>query len=325
MIEPIPAHSPDTPVPSQATVAGLDRRRFLKMAVAAAAAQMLGGQEAMANTIERKVLWAANVRNKSLDDRLLAARAGGFDAMSIFPIDFVNWTDAGLSGRQIRQRHDDAGIKLAIVDPFVQWVPDFEIPAGYPAENISFIDHTEDDVFRMAEELEATQIDVVEGLGQSHAFNALVDALGGFADRAAARGLRLGHEPMPISSIATLRQGWDLVRTIDRPNLGLTFDTWHFWRAEPDHDLLRTIPGEKIFDVQLVDATSAPKGDLLNDLLRHRLFAGEGDFDLETTVGILREIGGYRSVGPELFSDAMDALDAETAGRLAGMNMAAWS
>lgn len=279
----------------------------------------------MADPIERKVLWAANVRNKSLDDRIRAARAGGFDAMSIFPVDFVTWTAEGLTGRQIRQRYDDAGVKLAIVDPFVQWVPDFDILGDYPAENIPFIDHTEDDVFRMAEELEATQINVVEGLGQHHEFAALVDALGRFADRAASRGLRIGHEPMPISSIATLQQGWDLVRTIDRDNLGLTFDTWHFWRSGPDHALLRTIPGEKIFDVQLADATTALKGDLLNDLLRHRLLAGEGDFDLVTTVKILRENGAYRSVGPELFSDAMDALDAETVGRLAGENMAAWA
>lgn len=303
----------------------MNRRKFLAAAGGALAAQSLGGHIAMADTIERKVLWAANVRNKSLDDRILAARVGGFDAMSIFPVDFATWTAEGLTGRQIRQRYDDAGVKLAIVDPFVQWVPNFEIPNGYPAENISFIDHTEDNVFRMAEELEATQINVVEGLGQQYEFPALLDALGGFADRAASRGLRIGHEPMPISSIATLQQGWDLVRTIDRANLGLTFDTWHFWRAEPDLALLRTIPGEKIFDVQLVDATTALKGDLLNDLLRHRLFAGEGDFDLVTTVNVLRQTGAYRSVGPELFSDAMDALDAETVGRLAGENMAAWA
>jgi sugar phosphate isomerase/epimerase len=130
---------------------------------------------------------------------------------------------------------------------------------------------------------------------------------------------------MPISSIATLAQGWDLVHAVNRDNLGLTFDTWHFWRADPDHDLLRTIPGDKITDVQLVDATRALKGDLLNDLLHHRLFAGEGEFDLKTTVAVLREIGGYNSVGPELFSDAMDALEATEAGRRAGQNLTAWS
>ena len=275
--------------------------------------------------IQRKVLWAANVRNKTLDERIQAALAGGFDIMSAFPVDIANWSAGGLSLGDIKQRYEGAGIKLLIVDPFVQWVPNFQIPADYPPQNIAFINHAEDEVFGIAEGLQATQINIVEGLGQSYQFNALVDALGAFADRAARRGFDLGLEPMPISSIATLRQGWELVRSVDSPNLGLTFDTWHFWRSDPDHGLLRTIPGAKIVDVQLVDAKADLKGDLMNDLLQHRLFAGEGDFNLKATVGVLQEIGGFRSVGPELFSQALDALDAETVGRLAGENLAAWT
>lgn len=40
----------------------------------------------------RRVLWAASLRTKSLDDRLAAAQAGGFAHMSVFPIDWRNWT-----------------------------------------------------------------------------------------------------------------------------------------------------------------------------------------------------------------------------------------
>lgn len=303
----------------------MNRRSFLQTTGAAAGLALVTPEKLMASTGERRVLWAANVRTKSLEDRLIAANEGAFDAMSVFPIDFKTWREAGMSTVDIGRHFADAGVAAAIVDPFVQWTPGFAIPAGYPQENVGFIDHTEEEVFAMAEALEATQMNIVEGLGQRHERSALIDALGGLADRAAGRGLRLGLEPMPISSIATLAEGWDLVQGVGRDNLGLTFDTWHFWRAEPDHDLLRTIPGERIFDVQLADATTELKGDLLNDLLHHRLFAGDGDFDLQTTVSILKEIGAYRQVGPELFSDAMDALDAREAGRRAGRNLADWS
>lgn len=303
----------------------MNRRRFLRGAGGAATIALVSPENAMASPNPRRVLWAANVRTKPLNERLIAATEGGFDAMSVFPVDYKTWRDGGMSAAEIRARFADSGVDAAIVDPFVQWVPDFRIPSGYPEANIAFVDHTEADVFAMAEGLGATQMNVVEGLGQEHERSALIDALGGLADRAGARGLRLGLEPMPISSIATLAQGWDLVQGVGRENLGLTFDTWHFWRAEPDHDLLRTIPGDRIFDVQLADARTELKGDLLNDLLRHRLLAGEGDFDLETTVAILKQIGAYRQVGPELFSDAMDGLDAREVGRLAGQNLTDWS
>jgi sugar phosphate isomerase/epimerase len=273
----------------------------------------------------RRVLWAANVRNKSLQDRMIAANEGGFDAMSVFPIDYKGWRNGGLTGAQIRKHFDDAGIHAAIVDPYVQWVPTFEIAEGTPDEFRAFIEHTEDDVFEMAEVLGATQINLVEGLGVQHERAALLDSLGNFADRAEARGLRLGLEAMPISTITTLAIAWDLVSTIDRDNLGLTFDTWHFWRADPDHDLLRTIPGDKIFDVQMVDAKTELNGDLYNDLMHHRLLPGDGDFDLKTTIGVVKEIGGFTSVGPELFSDAMDAIPAREAGRITGQNLTDWS
>lgn len=280
---------------------------------------------ARAQTRIRRVLWAANVRSKPLADRLLAASIGGYEAMSVFPIDYKGWRSAGMSAEEIRTRCSDAGIRCDIVDPYVQWVPNFEIPQGYPPENVAFIDTNEDEIFRIAEELGATQINVVEGLKQPHERSALIDALGGFTDRAAARGLRLGHEPMPISSIPTLAAGWDLVRAVDHESLGLTFDTWHFWRSDPDHALLATIPGSRIFDVQMVDGAQELRGDLLNDLLHHRLLPGEGAFDLETTVSVLKDIGGWRQVGLELFSDAMDALDAQEVGRVTGENLSRWS
>ncbi len=230
-----------------------------------------------------------------------------------------------MSAGEIRKRIDDAGIHAAIVDPFVQWAPRFEIPAGYPAANVSFINYSPDQVLEIAAELGATQINMVEGLGRSYPRAELVDAMGRFVERAATNGLACTLEPMPISSIATLADGWDLVKQVNHPSLGLTFDTWHFWRAKPDHDLLASIPGNKITEVQLADARLELHGDLLNDLLHHRLLPGEGEFDLRKTMQVLRQIGALRRVGPELFSDAMDALTAAEAGRRAGENLTAWA
>jgi sugar phosphate isomerase/epimerase len=301
----------------------MNRRTALKIGGALAMASALP-QPSMAQGVKRRVMWAASVRTKSLDERLVAAKLGAFDAMSVFPIDYKGWRQSGLSDQDIGAKIDAAGIKVATMDPFVQWTPNFAIPDGYPKENVAFIDHTEDQVFGMAEALQTNQINCVEGLGQKHEQQALIDALGAFNDRAAKRGIKLTLEPMPISSIYSLADGWAIVKAINSPNLGLTFDTWHFWRATPDHELLATIPAEKITEVQLADAKKELNGDLLNDLLHHRLLPGEGEFDLKTTVDTLRKIGAYNSVGPELFSDAMDALGHEEAGRALGDNLNKW-
>lgn len=271
---------------------------------------------------DRRVLWAATVRNKSFRDRIAAAQAGGFTHMSVFPIDYATWVEKGSKPEDMRRALRAGGIKIAAIDPFVQWIPGFAIPAGYPPENVGFINFDEEQVFRIAGELEAEGINCVEGLGKREEQAVLIDAFGSVADRASARGLRVTLEFMPISSIPDLAAGWAVVAGARCPNAGLCFDTWHYYRSTPDDALLATIPGDRIFDVQLADAMNARRGkDLVDDLLRFRMFPGEGELPIMHAVKRLDAIGAMRSVGPEVFADAADALDALEAGRRAGASL----
>jgi sugar phosphate isomerase/epimerase len=253
-------------------------------------------------TSTRRVLWAANLRTKSLEERLAAAQAGGFEHMSVFPIDWRTWTGQGMTGKSIRARLRDAGVRILTVDPFVQWVPGFTMPAEYPDDYRSFIDFPEAEILHIAEELEVEAINCVEGLNQPHEAAALVDAFGAFADRAAARGLRLTLEFMPISSIPDFEAGWNIIGGANRGNAGLCFDTWHFFRSSADFDRLMTIPGERIFEVQLADGLNQLQAPTLaEDLLRFRRLPGEGQMDIARVSSALRQIGAFRSVGPEVF------------------------
>ena len=131
---------------------------------------------------------------------------------------------------------------------------------------------------------------------------------------------------MPISSIPDLAAGWPIVAGADRANAGLCFDTWHYFRSTPAPDLLASLPGDKVFEVQLADATRALQGrDLTDDLLRFRRLPGEGELPIAEATDALKAIGAWRSVGPEVFADAFDALEATDVGRRCGASLAAWS
>jgi sugar phosphate isomerase/epimerase len=302
------------------------RRRLLlaagsSTALAACSSSLLTS----ASGVSRKVLWAATVRNKTLDERLLAAQIGGFTHMSVFPIDYRGWRNQGMSAERIRLQIKAAGIRVLAIDPFVQWVPNFAIPSAYPADYSGFIEFNEAQIFEIAQELEAEAINCVEGLGKPYPRNVLVESFGGFADRASARGLRVTLEFMPISSIQDLSAGWAIVQAVNRGNAGLCFDTWHYFRSKPDDALLKSIPGERIFEVQLADALTSLQGkDLTDDLLRFRRLPGKGELPLARITPVLKSTGAWRSVGPEVFADAMDALNAAEAGRQAGQSLAQW-
>lgn len=272
--------------------------------------------------MERRVLWAATVRTKTFLDRIAAAQDGEFTHMSVFPIDYLSWMEQGLQPAEMRRILRAAQIKILAIDPFVQWITGFSIPHDYPAENRSFIAFDEEQIFRIASELEAEALNCVEGLGERHEPARMIDDFGSFADRAAARGLRVTLEFMPISSIPDLASGWSVVAGADRSNAGLCFDTWHYYRSSPDDALLARLPGNKIFEVQLADALKAIRGkDLVEDLLRYRMLPGRGELPVASAVANLRAIGALNSVGPEIFSDAMDAVTASEAARSAALAM----
>jgi hypothetical protein len=77
---------------------GLSRRAVLAAGGSAALLTACATKPAMSPASDtRRVLWAANVRNKPFEERLTAARIGGFTHMSVFPIDWRGWTDQGLT------------------------------------------------------------------------------------------------------------------------------------------------------------------------------------------------------------------------------------
>jgi len=141
---------------------------------------------------------------------------------------------------------------------------------------------------------------------------ALAEHFGRVCDRAAGFGAQVHLEFMPFTVVRNLRIAWDLVRGADRPNGGLVFDTWHFFRGEPDFDVLAGIPGDRIFCVQVDDAAAVPQGSLREETSR-RLLPGDGALDLIAAVQALHQIGALRLVGPEVISPelaAMPVLDA---------------
>lgn len=266
----------------------------------------------------RRVFWAANVRTKPFVERLAACVAGGFTEMSIFPIDVQTFADGGLPPERLRRLAADEGVRISVLDPYAMWVPDTTPAPWATASDLAFVGFREDDILRMAAALGVESINLIETFGNPVDVDAAAERLARFGDRAAEHGWRTQLEFMPFSGIPDLATAWDIVRRAARPTVGLTFDTWHYFRGRADPELLRRIPGDRIFQVQLADATWALRAPtLVDDLLHHRLLPGEGEFPLDALVDVLGAIGGLGAAGVELFSDVMDALPAEEVGRRA--------
>ena len=115
------------------------------------------------------------------------------------------------------------------------------------------------------------------------------------ADMAAAHDLRLGFEPLAVSThTRTPVQGWRLVKAANRPNLGLVIGAIHHFAAGQDRAALDQIDPARIFHVHLADATVRRiEPETLREA--NRVLPGQGVLPV---AGLVRELRGAGYAGP---------------------------
>ena len=237
----------------------------------------------------------------ALEDKLAAAATAGFDGVEIFEPDLVA---SPMSPGEVRLRCADLGLSIDLYQPFRD------------------LDSTDDDRLAANHRRAEHKFDVMRALGtdtvlvcSSVAPDAVADPdrlagqLHGLADRAAERGLRLAYEALAWGRhVDTWEASWDVVRRADHPALGLCLDSFHVLSRTSEIDGIAEIPGEKIFFLQLADAPVLSM-DVLQWSRHHRLFPGQGGFDLPRFLAAVLDAGYAGPLSLEVFNDVFRQAD----------------
>ncbi|WP_079476741.1 sugar phosphate isomerase/epimerase family protein [Marinococcus halophilus] len=99
-------------------------------------------------------------------------------------------------------------------------------------------------------------------------------------------------------SIKTMEAAKEIMDEVDRENLGLVLDVFHFYTGGSSLDAIGHIPTEKIFVFHINDAEHA-KIEELED--KDRIFPGLGVIPLQEIGKRIQKTGPIRMVGLELF------------------------
>ncbi len=267
---------------------------------------------------EDLVLCAGTLPRADFPQRVAAAAGAGFSGISLFLRDYQAARAGGLSDADLRALLEEHGLEIAELDPLMSWIPGAELGSGANQQGAAFFEQKEEDFYAAATALGARSLNAVAVTDAPLSREALAEGFAGLCDRAAERGLLVHLEFLPWTQIPDVFAALEIVETANRPNGGLTLDTWHHFRSGVGDERLRSVPGERILSVQLNDAPAQPESDLVEETLHRRLLPGAGAIDL---VGILRtldELGAPAPLGVEVFSDALAALAPAEAARRAG-------
>jgi len=230
-----------------------------------------------------------------LAEKLAAIAGAGFDGIEIFESDFLTF-DGGPRevGRMIR----DAGLEITLFQPF----RDFEgLPDPHRARAFDRAERKFDLMGELGTDLLLICSNVSPvSLGGIDRAAADFSELG---ERAAAHGIRVGYEALAWGRhVSDHRDAWEIVRRADHPNVGLILDSFHTLARKIDADSIRSIPGDRIFIVQLADAPMIEM-DLLFWSRHFRNMPGEGDLPVTDFMRAVAAAGYDGPLSLEIFND----------------------
>lgn len=100
-------------------------------------------------------------------------------------------------------------------------------------------------------------------------------------------------------SVRTLESAYDIVKEVNRENIGVLVDTYHFFIGQSTMESIEKIDTEKVFIFHVNDAE---KGVNLLDLTEdHRVFPGIGSFPLKEIGQAFKKKGYNEIISLELF------------------------
>ncbi|MBC1919702.1 2-keto-myo-inositol isomerase [Listeria booriae] len=115
----------------------------------------------------------------------------------------------------------------------------------------------------------------------------------------------VGH---PECTVNTFEGAYDIVQAVNRDNVGLVFDSFHFHAMGSNIESLKKADGSKIFIFHIDDTEDFQIGLLTDD---DRVWPGHGAIDLEAHITTLKQIGYSDVVSVELFRPEYYQLTAE--------------
>lgn len=232
----------------------------------------------------------------TLAEKLRAAADAGFDGVEIFEQDLVV---SPHSAEQIRQRAAELGLSLDLYQPF----RDLE---GVSEEKFEQNLHRLEAKFKLMQRLGIDTILLCSNVGTAtiNDDELFVQQIRRAGDLAQQYGVKIAYEALAWGKFVNdFEHAHAIVDKVDHPAVGTCLDTFHILSRGWDTDAVEQIKGEKIFFVQLADAPKLSM-DILSWSRHHRVFPGEGDFDLVKFMVHLTRTGYQGPVSLEIFNDS---------------------
>lgn len=252
---------------------------------------------------------------------IAVAKAAGFDAVELQTPKLFRFLDSGFTAKDllpaldgfpvsgvgaVQEAADDEFIRDAtrlaevaqtVGSPFVQMCTgpvDVRIVKEFRAGTLSPTDPR----FRGA-----------LGLDEKETLAGTARRLALAADIAADHGVAVYLEPLAWSPVNRVSQALRIFEQVDRPNVKMCVDFWHFWAVGDTPEDVAALPADLIAAVHVCDGLQVPAGEIPDQSVSRNIWTGAGEIPLQEWVDACKSTGFDGWYCPEIFCDKVSELD----------------
>ncbi len=153
-----------------------------------------------------------------------------------------------------------------------------------------------------------------DGFNRHESVRDAVEVLRAMSDVAGEVGLAFEFLGKPGCAVPVLDMAVDIVTQVDRPNVGMVIDTFHFHAGGSRFQDIGRVPPEKLFVVHLNGCEDRPRHELTD---AHRLYPGEGAIPIADILSRLHALGWDGTASIEIFRPEYWEDDPRTVARTA--------
>lgn len=217
-----------------------------------------------------------------LKERVAVASRAGFKGFGIWHADLAHVLQK-YRLKDIKRILDDNGIKHIELEFLTDWFRD--------DERKKQSDGVKRMLFDAAEILGARHVKVGEFTRSECPMPRMTEAFAALCKDAENHGTRICYEMMPFSTIDSVEKAVELVSGAGAKNGGICFDLWHIAKLKIPFEKIARTPKQYVVSIEINDGTYDCPWSLHEDTINHRLFCGDGEFDVKGFVSAMLNAG----------------------------------
>lgn len=222
--------------------------------------------------------------------QLRIAKDSGFDALEILPEHLFRYLENGGSFKEYTDLMDEYDIEISCINALKR------IGRHQPGEREAMLDEAHK-ICHAAQQLRCPVVQIMaltelDNLSEQERNAILVKNIRDIADIGKGYGVKFQIEVVAFTRFNSLSQGLEIIKQVERDNVGLVIDFWHLHAggATTPHEVAK-MDVNLIYGIHFCDGRAAAPGEAWDEWVQRDYQPGEGDVDIPSWIEAVRATG----------------------------------